>query len=59
MHLSRISQKYLLFATWSHPQPKDLQALEDALVANVPESVMSNLPTFTDRKYLDDLVAPS
>jgi len=41
------------------PSAKDLQALEDAQIANVPESVMTNLPAFSYRKRLDDLAAPS
>ena len=41
------------------PSAKDLQALEDARVANIPESVMTNLPAFSYRKRLDDLAAPS
>ena len=34
---------------------KDLEALEDARVANVPKSVMSNLPAFSSQNRLDDL----
>jgi hypothetical protein len=41
------------------PSTKDLQALEDARVANVPESVMINLPALSYRKRLDDLAAPN
>jgi len=41
------------------PSAKDLQALEDAQIANVPESVMTNLPAFSYRKCLDNLAAPS
>jgi len=41
------------------PSAKDLQALEDAQIANVPESVMTNLPAFSYRKRLDDLAAPN
>jgi hypothetical protein len=41
------------------PSARDLQALEDALEAHVPESVMTNLPAFGYRKRLDDLAAPS
>ena len=41
------------------PSAKDLQALEDAQIANVPESVMTNLPAFSYRKHLNDLAAPS
>jgi hypothetical protein len=41
------------------PSAKDLQALEDAQIANVPESVVTNLPAFSYRKRLDDLAAPS
>ena len=41
------------------PSARDLQALEDALEAHIPESVMTNLPAFSYRKRLDDLVAPS
>jgi hypothetical protein len=41
------------------PSTKDLQALEDARVSNVPESVMGNLPALSYRKRLDDLAAPS
>jgi hypothetical protein len=41
------------------PTARDLQALEDALEAHVPESVMTNLPAFSYRKRLDDLAAPS
>jgi len=41
------------------PSTKDLQALEDARVANVPESIMTNLPAWNYRKHLDDLAAPS
>jgi hypothetical protein len=38
---------------------KVLQALEDAWVSNVPESVISNLPALSYRKRLDDLATPS
>jgi len=38
---------------------KVLQALEDARVSNVPESVISNLPALSYRKRLDDLATPS
>jgi hypothetical protein len=41
------------------PSARDLQALEDALQAHVPESVMTNLPAFSYRKRLDDLASPS
>jgi hypothetical protein len=41
------------------PSARDLQALEDALEAHVPESVMTNLPAFSYRRRLDDLAAPS
>ena len=41
------------------PSARDIQALEDALEAHVPESVMTNLPAFSYRKRLDDLAAPS
>ena len=41
------------------PSAKDLQALEYAQVANVLESVITNLPAFSYRKRLDDLAAPS
>jgi hypothetical protein len=37
------------------PSAKDLEALEDAQVANVPESVMSNLLAFSSQNRLDDL----
>ncbi|KAF8230713.1 hypothetical protein L208DRAFT_1400114, partial [Tricholoma matsutake] len=38
---------------------KDRQALEDARVANIPDSVMTNLPALSYQKRLDDLAAPS
>jgi hypothetical protein len=41
------------------PSARDIQALEDALKAHVPESVMTNLPAFSYRKRLDDLAAPN
>jgi hypothetical protein len=41
------------------PLIKDLQALEDAWVSNVPESAMSNLPALRYWKRLDHLAAPS
>src|SRR5882762_3599973 len=41
------------------PSTKDLQALEDARVSNVPESVISNLPALSYWKRLDDLATPS
>jgi hypothetical protein len=41
------------------PSAEDRQALEDARVANIPESVMTNLPALSYRKRLDDLAAPS
>jgi hypothetical protein len=41
------------------PSTKDLQALEDARVSNVPESVISNLPALSHRKRLDDLATAS
>ena len=41
------------------PSARDLQALDDALEAHVPESVVTNLPAFNYRKRLDDLAAPS
>jgi hypothetical protein len=40
------------------PSAKDLQALEDARVANNPDSVMTNLPASSYRKRLNDLAAP-
>lgn len=41
------------------PSAKDLQVLEDVWVANVPESVMTNLLALYDQKHLDDLASPS
>jgi len=41
------------------PSGMDLQALEDARVVKVPESVMTNLPAFSYRKRLDELAASS
>jgi hypothetical protein len=41
------------------PSTKDLQALEDARVSNVPESVISNLPALSYQKHLNDLATPS
>ncbi|KAF8228283.1 hypothetical protein L208DRAFT_1404099, partial [Tricholoma matsutake] len=41
------------------PSAKDRQALEDARVANIPDSVMTNLPALSYQKRLDDLAAPS
>jgi hypothetical protein len=41
------------------PLARDLQALQDARVANVPESVITNLPSLSYQKRLDDLAAPS
>ena len=41
------------------PSARDLQALQDVRVANVPESVITNLPALSYQKHLDDLAAPS
>jgi hypothetical protein len=40
------------------PSARDLQALEDAFKAQVPESVITNLPAFGCREHLDDLATP-
>ena len=55
--IAELTETYAVL--YEMPPAKDLQALEDARVANIPESVMTNLPAFSYQKHLDDLAAPS
>jgi hypothetical protein len=41
------------------PSAKDLQALEEALAANLPPSIMAGLTTFKYQQHLDNLAAPN